>query len=82
MRLFPFLLVLAVLTSCSSGLNPSSGANRPIGTLIPTSATTPVPVAPVATAGAPASTPAQPPATPASTPAQPPATPASTPAQP
>ncbi len=81
MRLFPFLLVLAVLTSCSSGLNPSSGANRPIGTLIPTSATTPVPVAPVATAGAPESSATQPPAsTPASTPAQPPATPVSTPA--
>ncbi len=89
MRLFLFLVVLAVLTGCSSGLNPSSGANRPTGTLIPTSATTPVPVAPVATADAsestatqPPATPASTPATPASTPAQPPATPASTPVQP
>ncbi|MCS6940980.1 MAG: PQQ-dependent sugar dehydrogenase [Roseiflexus sp.] len=90
MRHIPVLFILAALVGCSGRLNTPPVSERPAGTLIPTSATTPVPVAPVATVAAPSpaaqvtreSAPTQPPATPESAPTQPPATPESAPTQP
>jgi glucose/arabinose dehydrogenase len=74
MRFIPILIILAALAGCSARLNNPPAAERPVGTLIPTAATTPVLAAPVATAVAVA--PTQPPATPASVPTQPPVAPA------
>jgi len=83
MRFIPILIFLAALVGCNWRLNTPPIAERPVVTLIPTSATTPVPLAPVATAVTPSpaapvtseSTPTQPPATPAGVSTQPPATP-------
>ncbi|PMP74136.1 MAG: glucose dehydrogenase, partial [Roseiflexus castenholzii] len=69
MRFILILIVLAALTGCGMRLNSAPANERPVGTLIPTSATTPAPAAPVATAVA--GTPAQPPAAPTSVPTQP-----------
>ncbi|GIV99341.1 sorbosone dehydrogenase family protein [Roseiflexus sp.] len=81
MRFILILIVLAALTGCGMRLNSAPANERPVGTLIPTSATTPAPAAPVATAVA--GTPAQPPAAPTSVPTQPPpATPESASTQP
>lgn len=52
MRFVVLLLALAALVGCGGRPNTSPVGERPAGTLIPTSVTTPVPVAPVATATA------------------------------
>lgn len=81
MRLFPILTLLVILTSCSGNLNISPSAYRPTGTLIPTSATTPIPATPVAPAVTPVVptlatiTPERAPATPEYTSTQAPVTP-------
>ncbi len=75
MRFVLILIMLVALVGCSPRLNTAPAAERPVGTLIPTSATTPAPAAPVATAIAPT----QPPATPESAPTLSPATPESAP---